>query len=155
MRASGGAGASASQAPAPLFGAGLDNPAVADALEIEVTGTDDERVRPTVRAALVAAGVGDGHVAVAFVGEDEIRTLNREHRGRDVPTDVLSFPVDAAGPAAGPRELGDVVICPEHAADVVVAVVHGVLHLCGYDHETDGGEMLALQDRVMGSLSPR
>jgi probable rRNA maturation factor len=106
-----------------------------------------------VEAALAAAGVGEGHVAVALVGEDEIRRLNREHRGRDAPTDVLSFPVDEAGPAAGPRELGDVVICPEHAEDPVEAVVHGVLHLCGHDHETDGGEMLALQDRVMAGLA--
>jgi probable rRNA maturation factor len=52
----------------------------------------------------------------------------------------------------GPRELGDVVICPEHTVDLVEAVVHGVLHLCGYDHETDHGEMLALQDRVVASL---
>jgi probable rRNA maturation factor len=86
------------------------------------------------------------------VGEDEIRALNREHRDRDAPTDVLSFPVDGTGPAAGPRELGDVVICPEHTEDVIEATVHGVLHLCGYDHETDGGEMLALQDRVMAGL---
>ena len=107
-----------------------------------------------MRAALRAAGVGEGHLAVAFVDEDEIRRLNREHRGRDEPTDVLSFPVDEAGPAAGPRELGDVVICPEHTEDLVEAVVHGVLHLCGYDHETDGGEMLALQDRVMEGLAP-
>jgi probable rRNA maturation factor len=52
---------------------------------------------------------------------------------------------------AGPRELGDVVICPEHTADMVEAVVHGVLHLCGHDHETDDGEMFALQDRVVAS----
>ena len=96
--------------------------------------------------------MGEGHVAIALVGEDEIRALNREHRGRDRPTDVLSFPVDGAGPAAGPRELGDVVICPEQTEDLVEAVVHGVLHLCGYDHETDGGEMLALQDRVVAEL---
>jgi probable rRNA maturation factor len=96
--------------------------------------------------------VGEGHLAVALVGEDQIRALNREHRGLDRPTDVLSFPVDGAGPAAGPRELGDVVICPEHTDDLVEAVVHGVLHLCGYDHEADGGEMLALQDRVVEGL---
>jgi len=65
---------------------------------------------------------------------------------------VLSFPIDEEGPVAGPRELGDVVICPEHTEDLTEAVVHGVLHLCGYDHETDGGEMLALQDRVMEQL---
>jgi probable rRNA maturation factor len=89
---------------------------------------------------------------VALVDEDRIRTLNREHRGIDAPTDVLSFPVDEQGPSAGARELGDVVICPEHTRYLAEAVVHGVLHLCGYDHETDNGEMLALQDRVMESL---
>jgi probable rRNA maturation factor len=65
---------------------------------------------------------------------------------------VLSFPVDERAPAIGPRELGDVVICPEHTEDLAEAVVHGVLHLCGYDHETDDGEMLALQDRIMAVL---
>ncbi len=65
---------------------------------------------------------------------------------------MLSFPVDERAPAAGPRELGDVVICPEHTQDLAEAVVHGVLHLCGYDHETDGGEMLALQDEVLEKL---
>jgi probable rRNA maturation factor len=87
------------------------------------------------------------------VGEDEIRALNRDHRARDRATDVLSFPVDEAGPSAGPRELGDVVICPEYTEDLVEAVVHGVLHLCGYDHESDDGEMLSLQDRVMAELA--
>jgi probable rRNA maturation factor len=81
-----------------------------------------------------------------------MRELNREHRGRDDPTDVLSFPVDETGPTAGPRELGDVVICPDHTSDLTEAVVHGVLHLCGYDHEADDGEMLALQARVMREL---
>ncbi len=86
------------------------------------------------------------------MGADEIRRLNSRHRGIDRVTDVLSFPVDEHGPAPGPRELGDVVICEEQADDLVEAVVHGVLHLCGYDHEADSGEMLALQDRVMASL---
>ena len=58
---------------------------------------------------------------------------------------MLAFPIDGAGETAGPRELGDVFICPEQATDVREAAVHGVLHLCGYDHETDTGEMLALQ----------
>ena len=106
-------------------------------------------MRRATEAALAAAGVDDGHLAVALVGEEEIRRLNREHRGRDAPTDVLSFPVDAAGPVAGPRELGDVVVCPEQAGDLVEAVVHGVLHLCGYDHEVDGGEMLTLQREIL------
>jgi probable rRNA maturation factor len=86
------------------------------------------------------------------VNADVIRALNREHRNRDRPTDVLSFPVDEGGPSAGPRELGDVVICPEHTEDLIEAVVHGVLHLCGYDHEHDSGEMLALQRRVLEEL---
>jgi probable rRNA maturation factor len=86
------------------------------------------------------------------VDEGEMRRLNREHRGRDEATDVLSFPVDGAGAVAGPRELGDVVVCAARAQDPLEAVVHGVLHLCGYDHETDAGEMLALQDRVMDGL---
>ena len=103
-------------------------------------------------AALAAAGVADGHLAIELVDAGRIQELNREHRGRDEPTDVLSFPVDESAPVAGPRELGDVVICPDHTEDLTEAVVHGVLHLCGYDHETDDGQMLALQERVMGSL---
>jgi probable rRNA maturation factor len=91
-------------------------------------------------------------LALALVDEDRIRELNREHRGLDEPTDVLSFPVDETAPASGPRELGDVVICPEHSADLSEAVVHGVLHLCGYDHEADQGEMLALQQQVLEAL---
>ena len=102
--------------------------------------------------ALEAVGVSDGHLAIELVDEGRIRELNRSYRGRDAPTDVLSFPVDFAEETAGPRELGDVVICPEHTADLVEAVVHGVLHLCGYDHETDDGEMLALQRRVLEEL---
>ena len=65
---------------------------------------------------------------------------------------MLSFPVDGAGAVAGPRELGDVVIHAESCEDVEEAVVHGVLHLCGHDHETDDGAMLALQDRVVDAL---
>ena len=105
-----------------------------------------------VRAALGAAGVTDGHLSLELVDEERIRGLNRTHRGQDEPTDVLSFPIDEDGPTAGPRELGDVVICPEHTADLTEAAVHGVLHLCGYDHETDEGEMLALQAQVLRAL---
>jgi probable rRNA maturation factor len=109
-------------------------------------------LREAVAAALAAAGVADGHLAVELVDEERIRELNREHRGRDAPTDVLAFPLDGTGPVAGPRELGDVAVCPEHCTDVVEAAVHGVLHLCGHDHETDDGEMLAVQGRVLASL---
>ncbi|HET9199146.1 MAG TPA: rRNA maturation RNase YbeY [Solirubrobacterales bacterium] len=109
-------------------------------------------LRSAVAAALAAAGVEDGHLAVEIVDAERIRGLNREHRGRDAPTDVLAFPIDELGPVAGPRELGDVAICPEHCSDVTEAAVHGALHLCGYDHETDDGEMLALQARVLAGL---
>jgi probable rRNA maturation factor len=109
-------------------------------------------LRPAVAATLVAAGVEEGHLAVELVGEERIRELNREHRGMDAATDVLAFPIDEAGPVAGPRELGDVAICPPQCADVAEAAVHGVLHLCGYDHEADAGEMLALQAQIMAAV---
>jgi probable rRNA maturation factor len=111
-----------------------------------------EDLRPAVQASVRAAGVTGGHLSVELVVEARIRELNRLHRGIDRPTDVLSFPIDERGAVAGPRELGDVVICPEHADDVVEAAVHGVLHLCGFDHEADEGEMLAVQDEVMREL---
>jgi probable rRNA maturation factor len=111
-------------------------------------------LREPVAAALAAVGVDDGHLAVEIVDVERIQELNRDHRGVDAPTAVLSFPIDELDPAPGPRELGDVVICPEHCLDMTLTetVVHGVLHLCGHDHETDDGEMLALQDRVLESL---
>jgi probable rRNA maturation factor len=112
----------------------------------------DAALRPAATAALAAAGVDDGHLSIELVDSDRIRELNRVHRGIDRPTDVLSFPVDGTGPVAGPRELGDVVISPDDTADVTEAVVHGVLHLCGYDHEADDGEMLELQDRILAAL---
>jgi len=81
-----------------------------------------------------------------------MRTLNYAARGVDEATDVLAFPIDEREEPRGPRELGDVFICPDKATNVTEAVVHGTLHLCGYDHETDGGEMLELQAKVMQSL---
>jgi probable rRNA maturation factor len=123
-------------------------------LDVEVIG-DALPAEDVRRAAVLAAssgGVHDGHVAIEFVSPERITELNAAHRGKDAPTDVLAFPVDGAGPVAGPRELGDVAICPEHCSDVTEAAVHGVLHLCGHDHEADGGEMLAVQGRVLASL---
>ncbi len=123
-------------------------------LEVEVIGDvlPVERVTRLAELALSSAGLRDGHVAIEFVGAERIAELNAEHRGKPGPTDVLSFPIDEDGPAAGPRELGDVVICPEHTTDLEEAVVHGVLHLAGMDHETDDGEMLALQDELMHAV---
>ena len=120
-------------------------------LEVEVLGDDlpAEQVRRAAILAAATAGVEDGHVAVTFITPEEIAALNERHRGKAGPTDVLSFPVDGDGPVPGDRELGDVVICPEHTEDLAEAVVHGVLHLVGMDHETDEGEMLALQAEVV------
>jgi probable rRNA maturation factor len=126
-------------------------------LEVEVIGI--ERVAaggPTAvdveelcGLALSSAGIADGHIAVEFVDAQRIRELNRDYRRRDAATDVLSFGIDEDGAAAGPRELGDIVICPEETEDLREAIVHGALHLSGMDHETDDGEMLALQAELM------
>ena len=120
-------------------------------LDVDVLGgaLPAGRVRRACALAAATAGIEDGHLAVTFVTPDEIAALNAQHRGKDVPTDVLSFPVDGDGPVVGDRELGDVVICPEHTVDLDEAVVHGVLHLVGMDHEEDEGEMLALQAEVV------
>jgi probable rRNA maturation factor len=124
-------------------------------LEVEVIGDGGPDAPPAAEAerlvalALASAGVEDGHVAVEFVAPRRIAELNAAHRGTTGPTDVLSFPVDAADAAFGPRELGDIVICPEHTEDLREAIVHGALHLTGMDHETDDGEMLALQAELL------
>jgi probable rRNA maturation factor len=121
-------------------------------LEVEVMGTASiaqAEVERLVAISLASAGIEDGHVAVEFVDEDRIHDLNREYREKDEPTDVLSFPIDEGEEPIGPRELGDVVICPEHTEDLREAVIHGTLHLVGMDHETDDGEMLALQRELM------
>ena len=102
--------------------------------------------------AAASAGIDDGHLAVEFVSADRIALLNLEHRGKAAPTDVLSFPVDGDGEAPGPRELGDVMICPAQTENLVEAVIHGVLHLTGMDHETDDGEMLTLQAELLAWL---
>ena len=126
-------------------------------LDVEVIGIESiAPADPTVTEieelcslAMSSAGIADGHMAVEFVDEERIRELNRDYRRIDEPTDVLSFGVDEDGVSAGPRELGDIVICPAHTADLREAIVHGALHLSGMDHETDEGEMLALQSELM------
>jgi probable rRNA maturation factor len=122
-------------------------------IEVEVIGAApiaEPEVERLATIALASGGVEDGHAAVEFVDAARIAELNARYRGKDGPTDVLSFPIDEDGDAvAGPRELGDVVICVEHTTDVREAVVHGALHLVGMDHETDDGEMLALQRELL------
>jgi probable rRNA maturation factor len=167
-------------------------------LDVEVLGAQfvpDAPSQATVQIlcvlAAASAGVEDGHLAIEYVNEQRIAQLNEEYRGKEGPTDVLSFPIDGAAPldnvaphdglvpsarpssidgaassdGAAPsggaasidgptRELGDVVICPEHTSDLREAIVHGVLHLVGMDHETDSGEMLALQAELLKRPHP-
>jgi probable rRNA maturation factor len=130
------------------------------ALEIEVLGRElaegradlpePAEIERLLAFAIATAGVHHGHLALAFVEPDAIAALNGEHRGKDGPTDVLSFPIDGADPnVPGPRELGDIVICPPHTVDLREAIVHGALHLVGMDHETDDGEMLTVQAELL------
>jgi probable rRNA maturation factor len=130
-----------------------------EALEIDVLGRGGpilplEEIERLLAFALGSAGIDSGHVAVEFVSAERIAELNATHREQTGPTDVLSFPIDGADPAPGPRELGDIVICPEHTVDLREAIVHGALHLTGMDHETDDGEMLAVQREIMTWVSP-
>jgi probable rRNA maturation factor len=98
---------------------------------------------------LRAEGVDDGELGIAFVGEDEMRALKREHLEIDEVTDVLSFPIDGRDPVPEgvPRALGDVVICPQVVGeDWRRPLAHGVLHLLGYDH---GEEMEAREEAIL------
>ena len=94
-----------------------------------------------IREVLAGEGVGDGELGLQLVGPEEMRALKREHLGMDEPTDALAFPIDGrdALPEELPRQLGDVVLCPQVVGEVWRApLVHAVLHLVGYDH---GAEM--------------
>jgi probable rRNA maturation factor len=132
---------------------------------------DEEAVARLVARVLDAEGVDGAESSVAFVGERRIRGLNAEYRGKDEVTDVLSFPLEdpgegpgpaAAGGATGPpRLLGDVVVCARQALrqaradslppalELAVLLVHGTLHLLGYDHEIDAGQMALRQAELL------
>jgi probable rRNA maturation factor len=115
-------------------------------IEVETenrSGTEvgEAEVAELARQVLAAEGIAEGELGIAFVGAAEMRDLKREHLGRDEATDVLSFPLDGREelPAGVPRALGDVVLCPDVVGDEWRApLVHGLLHLLGYDH---GAEM--------------
>ena len=127
-------------------------------IDVELLGTSlaeqapaPDRVHRLCSLAASSRGIHDGHIAVQYVDAEQIERLNARHRGKAEPTDVLSFPIDGVEepPGGAPRELGDIVICPRHTVDLEEAIVHGMLHLLGMDHETDDGEMLALQDELL------
>ncbi len=126
---------------------------------------DCERWRVFAEKVLKAAPANGAGVTVAFVSDRTMRELNKRWRGKGETTDVLSFP---AGQVEFEKiegvTLGDVVISVEQAArqagehglsfenEVEQLILHGVLHLCGYDHETDGGEMNRLEVRLRRRL---
>jgi probable rRNA maturation factor len=99
-------------------------------------------------------------VAVAFVTDAEIARLNKTYREKNKPTDVLSFPAQSAKRANKKKFLGDIAIAPAVARryarknsrtlknEICILILHGILHLLGYDHETDRGRM----DRIEGKL---
>jgi probable rRNA maturation factor len=102
---------------------------------------DESAITAVCRLVLETEGVADGDLGIALIGPEEMRTLKREHLGVDEVTDVLSFPIDRRDelPAGLPRQLGDVVLCPQATAEGWRApLVHGLLHLLGYEH---GDEM--------------
>ncbi|HKD95394.1 MAG TPA: rRNA maturation RNase YbeY [Gaiellaceae bacterium] len=104
---------------------------------------DEAAAVELAQSVLAGEGVGAGELGLAFVGPDESRALKREHLGIDEATDALAFPIDGLGalPDGMPRQLGDVVVCPDVVGDEWRGpLVHALLHLVGYDH---GAEMEA------------
>ena len=98
---------------------------------------DEEAAADLARRVIEAEGVSEGELGLAFVAPAEIRALKREHLGMDEPTDVLSFPIDGKTdvPGGAPRQLGDAVLCPQIVGERWhEPLVHGLLHLLGYDH---------------------
>jgi probable rRNA maturation factor len=117
-------------------------------IEIEVDNRSGEAIdeagaRELAQRVLAAEGIEAGELGLVFVGPDESRALKQEHLGIDEATDALAFPIDALDelPDGIPRQLGDVVMCPQVVGeDWQAPLVHAVLHLVGYDH---GAEMEA------------
>jgi probable rRNA maturation factor len=108
---------------------------------------DEQAAEELAERVLAAEGVTAGELGIAWVGSEEMRALKREHLGIDEATDVLSFPLDGRDelPVGVPRALGDVVLCPDVVGERWrEPLVHGLLHLVGYDH---GAEM-AERERV-------
>ena len=111
---------------------------------------DEAAATALARRVLSSEGVEDGELGLAFVGPEEMRALKREHLGIDEATDVLSFPIDGRDElAAGlPRQLGDAILCPQVVGEAWRApLVHGLLHLLGYDH----GDEMDARERVLAA----
>ena len=126
--------------------------------------------RSAVHAAVAAsrhAGLSDSEISVTFTSDEEVRGLNAKWRGKDKPTNVLSFPMAKKSELASAQLLGDIVlahgVCAREAAEKRVEVdthaahlvVHGTLHLLGYDHETsdaDAEEMEETERRALASI---
>src|SRR6266542_193348 len=109
---------------------------------------DEEAAVEVAQRVLAAEGLGDGELGLAVVGPEEIRKLKRYHLGRGEASDVLAFPIDGRDPlhAYVPRALGAVVLCPQVVGDRWrEPLVHGLLHLLGYDH---GAEMKAREEAL-------
>jgi probable rRNA maturation factor len=121
----------------------------------------------TLRAIEASSGNAKypGDATIAFVSDRRIKELNKRFRGFDKPTDVLSFPAETDEFAESREQsLGDIAISVERAAaqakenglsyeqEIAQLILHGLLHLCGYDHETDNGEMNRLELRLRRKL---
>jgi probable rRNA maturation factor len=126
-------------------------------LEIDAPAEDRKRIEQLVKHTLVVEGRSLDRVSVSFVDVETMTKLNREQRGKDRATDVLSWPFDADFPQGGG---GEVIVCPEQAdysQERILdrLVVHGVLHLLGYEDETDAGleDMERRTDRVVEAVN--
>jgi probable rRNA maturation factor len=111
---------------------------------------DEPAAADLARRVLTAEGVADGELGLAFVAPEEMRALKRDHLGVDEATDVLSFPLDGRAPlpAGVPRALGDVVLCPAVVGEAWQGpLVHGLLHLLGYDH----GDEMEARERALAA----
>jgi probable rRNA maturation factor len=126
---------------------------------------DGERWRAFAERALKVVPADGAGATVAFVSDRAMRALNKRWRGKRGTTDVLSFPSEQEEFEKGEgASLGDVIVSVEQAArqaaehgldfenEVEQLILHGLLHLCGYDHETDGGEMNALELKLRRRL---
>lgn len=133
-------------------------------IDVEARSDLDVDVAPLVevlRRVCARLGVMRATFGLMIVTAEKMAAINGEHRQKPTPTDVLAFPVDGpealgAWPTDGPPpELGDIVICPDAAQEPLgTLAVHGLLHLLGYDHEVDEGEMLSLQDTLLAEVGP-